>query len=50
MIGLFPSVPTFVKRYGNMQEMMIDAITRYSSEVRDRSFPAEQHTYKVKKD
>ena len=49
MIGLFPRVPTFVKRYGNMEEMMINAINRYSSEVRDRSFPAAEHTYKPKK-
>ena len=49
MIGLFPRVPTFVKRYGNMEDMMVDAISRYADEVRDRSFPAEEHTYKVKK-
>jgi len=49
MIGLFPRVPTFVKRYGNMEEMMIDAIQKYSAEVRDRSFPAIEHTYRPKK-
>jgi len=49
MIGLFPRVPTLVKRYGNMEEMMINAIKRYSSEVRDRSFPAPEHTYQPKK-
>jgi len=49
MVGLFPRVPTFVKRYGNMEEMMRDAITRYAVEVRDRSFPADEHTYKAKK-
>ncbi len=48
MIGLFPRVPTFVKRYGNMEEMMRDAIMRYADEVRDRTFPAEEHTYKSK--
>ncbi|MGD1869664.1 MAG: 3-methyl-2-oxobutanoate hydroxymethyltransferase [Neomegalonema sp.] len=46
MIGLFPRVPTFVKRYGTMEDMMKDAIERYASEVRDRSFPAEEHVYK----
>jgi 3-methyl-2-oxobutanoate hydroxymethyltransferase len=49
MIGLFPRVPTFVKRYGNMEEMMVSAISRYADEVRDRSFPADEHTYKAKK-
>ncbi len=48
MIGLFPRVPTFVKRYGNMEEMMRDAIARYADEVRDRVFPADEHTYKAK--
>ncbi len=48
MIGLFPRVPTFVKRYGNMEEMMRDAVSRYSAEVRERRFPAEEHTYKTK--
>lgn len=47
MIGLFPRVPTFVKRYGNMEEMMIEAIDRYASEVRTRAFPTEQHSYKA---
>ena len=50
MIGLFPRVPTFVKRYGNMEEMMRDAIQRYASEVRDRSFPGKDHTYSAKTD
>ena len=48
MIGLFPRVPTFVKRYGNMEDMMRDAITRYSEEVRKRAFPTDEHTYKAK--
>ncbi|PCH94670.1 MAG: 3-methyl-2-oxobutanoate hydroxymethyltransferase [Rhodobacteraceae bacterium] len=48
MVGLFPRVPTFVKRYGNMEAMMRDAIARYAAEVRDRSFPADEHTYKAK--
>jgi 3-methyl-2-oxobutanoate hydroxymethyltransferase len=50
MIGLFPRVPTFVKRYGNMEEMMRDAVGRYASEVRKRAFPGKDHTYKAKTD
>ncbi|GHA53776.1 3-methyl-2-oxobutanoate hydroxymethyltransferase [Amylibacter ulvae] len=50
MIGLFPRVPTFVKRYGNMEEMMRDAVERYSSEVRERKFPSDDYTYKMKAD
>ncbi|MEO0823471.1 MAG: 3-methyl-2-oxobutanoate hydroxymethyltransferase [Pseudomonadota bacterium] len=48
MVGLMPRVPTFVKRYGTMEEMMRDAITRYAEEVQSRNFPAEEHTYKPK--
>jgi len=46
MIGLFPTVPTFVKRYGNMEEMMRAAVAAYAGEVTARAFPAEEHTYR----
>ena len=48
MVGLMPRVPTFVKRYGTMEEMMRAAIEQYGEEVRARSFPGEEHTYKTK--
>lgn len=48
MVGLFPRVPTFVKRYGEMEEMMRAATERYAEDVRARSFPAEEHTYKTR--
>jgi len=48
MIGLFPRVPTFVKRYGNMEEMMQGAISTYASEVRARAFPTADHVYRKK--
>jgi 3-methyl-2-oxobutanoate hydroxymethyltransferase len=48
MVGLMPRVPTFVKRYGTMEEMMREAVGQYSHEVRARSFPAPEHTYKKK--
>ena len=48
MVGLFPRVPTFVKRYGAMEAMMDDAVSRYAAEVRSRAFPGEEHTYKPK--
>lgn len=49
MIGLFPRVPTFVKRYGNMEEMISDGIGRFAEEVRARRFPGEEHVYQPKK-
>ncbi|MEM8793655.1 MAG: 3-methyl-2-oxobutanoate hydroxymethyltransferase [Pseudomonadota bacterium] len=48
MVGLLPRVPTFVKRYGTMEEMMTAAVAQYADEVQARTFPAEEHTYKKK--
>ncbi|MEM9147155.1 MAG: 3-methyl-2-oxobutanoate hydroxymethyltransferase [Pseudomonadota bacterium] len=48
MVGLMPRVPTFVKRYGTMEEMMSAAVSQYAEEVQARTFPAEEHTYKSK--
>lgn len=45
MIGLFPRIPTFVKRYGDMEGMMKGAIETYAEEVKARAFPAEEHVY-----
>ena len=45
MVGLFPRVPTFVKRYGNMQEMIEESAARYADEVRARRFPTADHVY-----
>jgi len=49
MIGLFPRVPTFVKRYGNMQEMIEGAADTYAEEVRARRFPGDDHVYTLNK-
>jgi len=48
MVGLMPRVPTFVKRYGTMEEMMRGAVGQYAEEMRSRNFPAPEHTYKQK--
>ncbi|MEO0427726.1 MAG: 3-methyl-2-oxobutanoate hydroxymethyltransferase [Pseudomonadota bacterium] len=48
MVGLLRRVPTFVKRYGTMEEMMRSSIEQYAEEVRERAFPGEEHTYKTK--
>jgi 3-methyl-2-oxobutanoate hydroxymethyltransferase len=48
MVGLMPRVPTFVKRYGTMEEMMKAAVAQYAEEVQARNFPAPEHTYKPK--
>ncbi|MEL7349491.1 MAG: 3-methyl-2-oxobutanoate hydroxymethyltransferase, partial [Pseudomonadota bacterium] len=48
MVGLMPRVPTFVKRYGTMEEMMRAAVGQYAEEVHERRFPSAEHTYKQK--
>jgi len=48
MVGLMPRVPTFVKRYGTMEEMMRAAVGQYAEEVVERRFPAPEHTYSEK--
>jgi len=48
MVGLMPRVPTFVKRYGTMEEMMRSAVRQYAEEVATRRFPGEEHLYAPK--
>ncbi len=45
MLGLSPRVPKFVKKYGTIGEQIEGAIRDYAAEVKQRSFPAEEHTY-----
>jgi len=40
MVGLMPRVPSFVKRYGTMQEMMAEAVETYAGEVARGAFRA----------
>ena len=48
MLGLTPRVPKFVKRYGDLGPGIETAIADYAAEVRDRRFPAPEHTYPMK--
>jgi 3-methyl-2-oxobutanoate hydroxymethyltransferase len=48
MLGLTPRVPKFVKRYGDLGPGIEKAIADYAAEVRDRRFPAADHTYPMK--
>ena len=46
MLGFFTEFrPKFVKRYANLGGLASDAIAEYASEVRARSFPAEEHSF-----
>lgn len=50
MLGLSPRVPKFVKKFGAVATAIEDAIKAYAEDVRDRSFPAEEHSYSMKED
>jgi len=44
MLGMFTAFkPRFVKRYGQMAEVIDAAVARYALEVRDRVFPSTEH-------
>ena len=48
MLGLFERTPRFVKRYADLASEIGEAAARYAGEVRDRSFPTEEQTYRPK--
>ena len=39
--------PKFVRKFANVGEMMSQAFREYDAAVKDGSFPAEEHTYKI---
>ncbi|MGE0769087.1 MAG: 3-methyl-2-oxobutanoate hydroxymethyltransferase, partial [Hyphomicrobiaceae bacterium] len=45
MLGMAERVPKFVKRYAEIGATIDGAISAYAAEVRDRRFPAKEHTY-----
>ena len=48
MLGLSPSVPKFVKEFAQLAQGIEDAVAGYAREVRERNFPAPEHTYAMK--
>ena len=48
MLGLFERTPRFVKRYADLASEIGEAVGRYADEVRSRSFPTEEQTYRPK--
>jgi len=49
MLGLSPSVPKFVRRYGNLGPSIEAAVQDYAKDVRSRAFPGPEHVYGMKK-
>ncbi len=50
MLGLNMSghVPSFVKRYADLNKVIADAAAQYAADVKARRFPAPEHTYALK--
>lgn len=46
MLGMFSRVPKFVKKYADMQTIVRDSVENYALEVKNRTFPGEENTYK----
>ncbi len=48
MLGLFDQFkPKFVKQFANLKPLILAAIKTYCQEVEARTFPAQEHTYKI---
>jgi 3-methyl-2-oxobutanoate hydroxymethyltransferase len=46
MLGLFEGIkPKFVKRFAELGRVATEAISRYVTEVRDGTFPSDEHSY-----
>src|SRR6476661_6691246 len=48
MLGLFERTPRFVKRYDDLASRIAEAARTYAEEVRSRSFPTADQTYRIK--
>ena len=48
MLGMFTDFkPKFVKHFANVGEIMTAAFKAYDAEVKNGTFPAEEHTFKI---
>ncbi len=48
MLGMFERVPRFVKKYENIAEVIQRTVATYAGEVRARTFPSAEQTYRPK--
>ena len=49
MLGLFDWTPKFVKKYGDLKGVIESAAKQYAKDVKSRSFPSEEFTYRFTK-
>ncbi len=51
MLGLFERfTPKFVKKYINLSPVILEAIQKYRQEVLEGAFPAQEHSFSIKKE
>jgi 3-methyl-2-oxobutanoate hydroxymethyltransferase len=51
LLGLYEGhTPRFVKRFAEVKREMVEGVRAYADEVRDRRFPAAEHTYSIDPD
>jgi len=50
MLGMSEKyLPRFVKRYAEIGDITINAMQQYVTDVQNRTFPGQEHTYKIKR-
>lgn len=51
LLGIWDGRPAkFVRQYAQVRETMIDGVTKYTEEVRNRAYPAPEHGYNMSPD
>lgn len=51
MLGMFKGhIPKFVKKFANLEPIIIEALKAYKKEVEEGTFPAEEHGFTIKDD
>jgi len=48
MLGLFDWTPKFVRRYGNMRDLVSKAVAAYADDVRAGRFPGQAEVYRLR--
>lgn len=48
LLGLIPAPPSFVRRYADLGGEISAAVAAYALDVRERRFPAPEHTYRMR--
>jgi 3-methyl-2-oxobutanoate hydroxymethyltransferase len=48
MLGMFAGhIPKFVKKFANLQPLIIEALQQYKEEVEAGTFPAQEHGFSI---